>query len=383
MDAPRTGLDSLLSDHVELVKGRRIGLLAHPASVTASNEHAAIVLESLPDVDLAALFGPEHGYDGRGAAGEVVEDGRHKDWGIPIYSLYGQTRRPTADMMSSLDLLLIDLQDLGVRCYTYVSTLLYMLEAAAAAGVPVIVTDRPIPLPAGLDGPSVEPDKHSFVAAIDAPLLYGMTPGETAQWLNSSLGLNVELSVIPIAGGLSQDTPTRWIPPSPAIRSWLCAQCYPATVYCEALPSLDCARQTDDAFQVMCAPWMNAFDMCAALEEAALPGVRFTPFSYKPEAGEFEGQQCNGMRLEVFDPITFKPVTVGIHILTAIRDLYGAFRVWGHADTRESFFDQLMGTSWVREALQHSMDAQSIVQSWSYDLTSFDEERTPFLLYKR
>lgn len=236
----RPGIETLLEQYPDWLQGRRVGLVAHPASVDSQGVHSVERMRR-DGVNLTALFGPEHGFAGRGGAGETMPDGRDPASGLPIRSLYGETRRPTSEMLRDLDVLVFDLHDLGARPYTYVSTLLYALEAAAENGKGVIVTDRSIPLPRVIDGPMLDPAFESFVGAVRTPVAYGMTPGETALFLRDDLGLPLDLRVAPMQG-FSRDAawPSRaWIPPSPAIRSWSCAACFPATVFFEAVPAVD------------------------------------------------------------------------------------------------------------------------------------------------
>jgi uncharacterized protein YbbC (DUF1343 family) len=377
---PAPGIETLLDRHPDWLRDRRVGLVAHPASVDSRGVHSVERLLQA-GVNLVALFGPEHGFAGRGDAGETIPGGRHPATGLPIHSLYGETRKPTADMLRGLEVIVFDLQDLGARPYTYVSTLRYLLEAAAENGKSVIVTDRPIPLPLVVDGPLLDPAFESFVGAVHAPVAYGMTPGETARFLHQDLGLDLDLRIA-LLNGFRRDRAgpwTSWIPPSPAIRSWACAACFPATVFFEALPALDHGRGTDLAFQVVGAPWLDAPALADVLAEHALPGVRFEPCAYRAEGVAYKGLDVQGVRLDITDPGRFRPVLTGITVLAALPSLYGAESIWAAPGTRPDFFDKLMGTDTVRRALLDGTPPEVIASGW--DHAGFPEKRLAAMMY--
>lgn len=377
-----TGMDVLLRYHKDWLSGRRLGLVSHPAAVMKHGMHSAEQLWNEPDLRLKALFGPEHGFFGTAIAGQPLAHQRHPKWKIPVFSLYGRTRRPTTTMFRSLDVIIVDLQDIGARPYTFVSTLRYVLEKAAEMKKSVIVADRPIPLPRVIDGPGLDSRFESFVGCVRAPMLYGMTPGETALWLKRDLKLNMDLRVARMRH--YHRTPGRdsgwspWIPPSPGIRSWETGMCYLATIFGEALPAIHIGQNTNQVFQVFTAPWMKSRPVCQFLNGLRLPGVTFYVHSYKisPAAGVFKG-----VRIAVRDPNIFRPVLTGIAILACLQSLYGRKKVWGHPDTRPKFFDQLYGTNSVRKALLAGEDAVSIGCRWEKDLRAFRRIRRSCLLY--
>ena len=376
----RPGIETLLEDHSDRLRNRRIGLVAHPASVDARGTPS---LQRMLDagLNLVALFGPEHGFAGRGGAGEVIADGREPASGLPIRSLYGDTRKPTPEMLRDVDVLVFDLHDLGARPYTYVSTLRYVMEAAAENGKAVIIADRPIPLPRVVDGPMLDPAFESFVGLVRTPVAYGMTPGETARVLREDLGLNLDLFVAPLRG-FSRDAPIpagRWTPPSPAIRSWACAACFPATVFFEALPSVDHGRGTDLAFQVVGAPWLDGLALADELAGHPLPGVRLEPCTYQA-AGAIHKGEGRGIRLHVTDPALFRPVQTGVTLVAALQALYGREALWDAPGARPEFFDKLMGTDTVRRALLDGIATEAIAAGWQ-EPSAFFEKRRAALLY--
>ena len=368
------GIDSLCKKHADWLEGRRVGLVAHPASVNACGTPSAEYLRK-NKVRLTALFGAEHGYYGIGGAGEEIGPRKHPRWNIAIHSLYGDTRKPTPKMLRGIDTIVFDLQDLGARCYTYVSTLRYILEAAAENKKEVIVADRPSPLANITDGPMLDPAFASFVAMIPAPVVYGMTPGETALWLKEKLKLKLDLRVAPMENydrKTYKPSSRKWIPPSPAIKSWKCGLCFPITVFFEALPAVDHGRGTATPFQLFGAPWMNAKETSRALNKLDLPGLRFPPKNYKA---------MGGIKIDVTDPATFRPVAAAVAILHHLQEMYGMDRLWRAEGTRDEFFDKLMGTDSVRKALQKGATPASIVRAWEPGLSAFAKERRKHLLY--
>ena len=366
--------------------GESVGLLAHPASVTSTGTPSAIALRDA-GIRVAALFGPEHGYYGTATAGEPVRVERHPTWKIPVYSLYGATRVPTSAMMKKIHTIIVDLQDIGARPYTYGATLLNVMRAAAASGKRVIVTDRPIPLPHLPDGPLTDPAFESFVAAYPAPMLHAMTPGELARWLQPALEIPVELTVIPLTphrcrrwqypGGLP------WIPPSQGILSWESAICYTATVFSEALPAVDIGRGTTLPFRIVGAPWLNADHLINRLTGIHLPGVRFSPYRYRAARDPVKDLTLDGIRIQVTNPAVFRPVTLSIHLLHELEQQAGEKRMWNTPGTRPEFFDKLYATDRVRLQLRASSSPRDIVRAWRHDLRPFTAARTRALLYSR
>jgi uncharacterized protein YbbC (DUF1343 family) len=380
------GIETLLCDHHDWLVGQRVGLVSHAAAVDREGITSAERLWRDRAVNLTALLGPEHGYAGTAGAGEATADAPHATWGIPVFSLYGVTKRPTPEMLARVDVLVIDLQDLGARPYTYVSTLRCVLEAAAAGGKSVIVADRPVPLAVGTDGPLLEPAFESFVGSIRAPMQYGMTLGETALWLKSDLDLGVDLRVAPMRNYRRDPLPgpdwPPWVPPSPRIRSWEAACCFTATVAGEALPALDYGSGTDGlSFQVFGSPWIKSTEAIAALDDLGLPGVAFEPCAYLARTGLYSGTALDGVRIRVTDPAVFRPVLTGVSLLACLQRLYGQERLWNAAGTRPEFFDKLFGTDTVRHALLDGESGATVSARWHAALAVFGGTRASVLLY--
>jgi uncharacterized protein YbbC (DUF1343 family) len=370
------GLEVLLGARRALLRGRRVGLLAHPASLDTRGVHAAVRLREVLGRGLVALYGPEHGFHGRGGAGEELGHDRHPAWGIPIFSLYGEHRKPTPAMLDGVDALVCDLQDIAVRCYTFVTSLRYVMEACAEQGRTLIVCDRPVPLPNVVDGPLPTPAFSSFVAGVPVPLVYGMTPGETALFLQRRLNLKLDLHVCAVKGYRREAVRGNWGPwvsPSPGIRYWETAWTYPITVITEALTALDCGRGGTEPFQLVAAPWIAPERLARELNRRRLPGLRAVPLW---------GRQP-GVRLQVDRPDALRPFAAAVHLVHALHRLYGAERVWSGPGTRPEWFDRLMGTDAVRDALLGGATPRRILEDQAAERQAFSRQRSAVLLYRR
>ena len=347
-----------LAEHLLDAGVEPFGLLTHQALPTAYK------LRDRFGTQLAALFSPEHGYFGSAAAGEKTADGRHPLWDIPIYSLYGETRKPTPQMLEGLGRLVIDLQDIGVRCYTHLGTLKYALEAAAEAGIAVTVADRPIPLGGVVDGPMRSSlEFASFVAPVNVPLCYGMTPGEMATWIVREEALDLDLTVIQMDAWnhYTRDPWPNFMPPSPAIRSWDSAVMYPASVFTEAFPAIDCDRSGALAFRVLGAPWMNAAVLAEQLRgPLSVCGLSLRPYRYTPSSGKYAGQLIDGLLMSCEKPQAFYPVTGGMLVLAGITGLNPEEAFAGF---NAEWFDKLYGGPATRESFERR-EFSEMFASW-------------------
>jgi uncharacterized protein YbbC (DUF1343 family) len=283
-------------------------------------------------------------------------------------------------MLKDVDVLVFDMQNLPVRCYTYISTLRLVMEAAAGNGKTLIVTDRPAPLANVCEGPALDPALSSFVGLVSSPFAYGLTTAEAALWLKSALRLDLDLKVSALSGYRRDDWPRAdwpaWVPPSPAIRSWESALCYPVTVFCEALPALPCGRNGPLAFQIFGAEWMKGSAFASYMNSCGLPGVLFEPFAF-PHGDE----TIDGVRLHVTAPTEFRPVRTAVTLLCAVSALYDTDAVWTFPGTREDFFDRLMGTPEVRRQLKEGDPAAAIAAAWEPAARQFRDATARFRLY--
>jgi uncharacterized protein YbbC (DUF1343 family) len=333
----RPGIEAIPADWLA---GCRIGLVAHPASRASDGRHSAEFLRNA-GANLVALFGPEHGFFGRGGAGEKIADASHAGWGIPIFSLYGDTRAPTAAMLDLVDVFVFDIQTIACRAYTYVSTLRLLMEACAAHGKILVVADRPDPLMlTPPDGPLLEPACASFVGLVPTPFCYGMTPGETALFLRSALKLDtLDLRIAPCQG-LSRSQSLRQIYPSwqatsPAIVSLENALCFPLTVFFEALPMIDHARGTPLAFQCI----GSAHADLSNLELPPFPGLRIASTEYPDKSGRL----LRGLRFAIVDPTAYRPAATALELISALEKRFGP-ALWDFPGSRPDFYARLWGT---------------------------------------
>lgn len=337
--------------------GGNFGLLTMQATSTTGR-----LIRVMPE-RLKCLFSAEHGFFGTAAAGEKTASVWHPYWNRPIHSLYGEHRQPTDEMLEGLDRIVIDLCDIGVRCYTYLATMKNVLEVCAEKGIAVTVLDRPLPLGGCVDGPMRAPEFASFVAPVNVPLCHGMTPGECATWIKQAEGLDLELDVIRVRGWNHQ-TREAWInfiPPSPAIRSLDSATFYPMTVFTEAYPAVDCDRTGSLAFRVIGAPWMDQRGLVQALAPGlASCGVNMRPYRYVPVGGAYAGQSLNGILFTVANPEAFYPVTAGILVYTALVQRHGSHLALG---ARPEWMDKLYGSTEIRDTLNGG-DLGDLFQSW-------------------
>lgn len=278
-------------------------------------------------------------------------------------------------MLAGIDTLVVDLQDIGVRCYTYVSTLRLALEACAECGLRLVVCDRPIPLPCAVDGPLPAPECESFVACVPLPFVYGLTQGEAARFLRDAIGLKLDLRVSRARGWRRSGRcrPDVWISPSPGIRYWDTAWVYPITVFTEALAGLDCGRGGTIPFQVLAAPWIDAEPLAREINQMELPGLRAAPL-WAPSPG---------IRLMVIDPDRLRPFEAMLHLVCALRDRYGHEALWSAPGTRPEWFDKLAGLRTVREALCAGQKAEDIIALYRRDVQIFQRFRARYLLYQR
>jgi uncharacterized protein YbbC (DUF1343 family) len=377
------GLERVVGEEGAPLGGRRVGLLVHAASLTADGRHAIDALHRA-GVDIARLFGPEHGLRGRAAAGEKVSGGFDAESGLPLVSLYGEKTTPAAEDLRGLDALVVDLQDAGVRFYTYASTMLLALGAAADAGVEFVVLDRPNPLGGErVEGPVRDPAMpESLVSMAPGPLVHGLTLGEMATIANSRRAKPGRVRVVPMRGWSRSmtwaDTGRLWVNPSPNLRSAEAAMAYPGTCLLEAT-NVSEGRGTEAPFLTVGAPWVDPEKLAreAATLGFALEQTTFTPSgsAAAPEP-KLAGQRCRGLRVKVTDRFSARPWTLGLRLLVALRR-HREF-AW---TTRGEWLDDLSGTRAVRAALERGESAGAIVGSEASAIELWRRERAPSLLY--
>lgn len=378
--AVRPGIDVLLSDSLHLVDGRKVGLLTNQTGIDGHGTDDITRLVAA-GVELRAIFSPEHGFRGQ-LDRENIENTVDSATGLPVYSLYDSVRAPTAAMLSGIDVLLIDLQDIGSRTYTYVSTALAAMRAAAAHGVPVIVLDRPNPIGGELvQGPLLDTAFTSFVGPLPVPLRHGMTLGELLRFANARLGVGAALTVVPAAGwrrGMWFDaTGLPWVRPSPSMPTLESATDYPGIVLFEAT-NLSVGRGTPIAFQVIGAPWLDSDRLVRLLPPvpgATLKDTVIIPIA--PPDGKYGGEVLPALRIHVTDRTVYDPTALAAEILATLRRLYPDSLL---IDPQR--FDQLAGSDQLRLELDAGADPRAIATTWADADRVFARERQPYLLYK-
>ena len=371
-----TGIDVLERDNFKQLAGMRVGLVTNHTGRNREGRQTIDVLNKAPGVKLVALFSPEHGI--RGLADENVSDSKDEATGLPIYSLYGETRRPKPEQLKDLDALVFDIQDIGARFYTYISTLGYLLEEAAKTKLPVFVLDRPNPI-GGLDveGPIADKDKLSFTSYYTIPTRHGLTIGELGQLFNKQRNIGADLRVIKMEGWRRSmwfdETNLTWINPSPNMRSLTEATLYPGVGLLETT-NVSVGRGTDTPFEIVGAPWIQGDTLAEYLNQRGVPGVRFVPVRFTPNASVFKDKECGGVNIIVTDRGTFRPLLAGLEMAVALRKLYPN-------DWKVDSYLRLLANADTLERLKRGESAREIMTSWNAGLQEFRKAREAILLY--
>ncbi|MDI1448568.1 exo-beta-N-acetylmuramidase NamZ domain-containing protein [Polyangium sp. 6x1] len=372
----RVGIDVLEARGFDVLAGRKIGLLTNHTGKNARGERTIDVLAASKSFELKAIFSPEHGLGADKDA--LVPGGKDARTALPIHSLYGADRRPTDAMLAGLDTLVFDVQDAGTRFYTYISTMGYALEEAAKRNLRFVVLDRPDPLGGvALEGPLVDPGRDSFVAYHSIPVRHGMTVGELARLFDAEKKLGADLHVVPLEGWdrsfRFEQTGLPWVNPSPNLRSVTEALLYPGVGLLE-LTNVSVGRGTDRPFERVGAPFLSGARLAAELARLDLPGVRFSPVRFTPASSTHAGVPCEGVALDVTDPVKIQPVRVGLAIAVVLRRLHPE-------EWKPSGVLTLLGSARVHEALVRGDDLPRLVALYEQDLKAFSERRKPHLLY--
>ncbi len=408
----KLGVEVLFEKRLALIRGKHVGLITNPTGLDSKLDSIIEKFRACPDAKLVALYGPEHGVRGNAQAGEYVAFYFDEHLKLPVFSLYGQTHKPPADMMTnideymrtfdtqhtgkqveagmmqSVDVMVFDLQDVGTRVYTYIATMAYAMQAAADADIPFIVLDRPNPIGGiAMEGPILEFPKHSsFIGLYPIPLRHGMTAGELAQLFNEKFVLadghhkKCKLTVVPMENWVRaewfDETSLPWVLPSPNLPTPESTTVYPGQVILEGT-NLSEGRGTTKPFEFFGAPWIDGFLLAKKLNELKLPGVKFREVWFTPTFSKFSGQQCGGCQLHVTDRNAYQSVATTLAILSVVKLIYG-----DKLELHASYFDHVMGTSSVREALERGEPAEKIVAGFAPGLAAFAKLREPYLLYR-
>ncbi|MDX6767679.1 MAG: DUF1343 domain-containing protein [Candidatus Methylacidiphilales bacterium] len=382
------GIDTLAAQGYPILTGKRVGLVTNPSGVNAAGVRTSQILAGQKSFRLVALFAPEHGVDGKVAAGRYVDSHRDARTGIWVHSLYGKTRKPTPEMLRGIEVLVYDMQDVGCRSYTFISTLGLVMEAASEAGIPVVVLDRPNPL-GGLrvEGPGVDPSWKSFVAQYDIPYVYGLTVGELAWWINDKwLPHPCNLHVFKMGGWnrsmVWADTGLTWVPTSPNIPSSGSTWGYAATGLVGDLGVSNGANVTPIPFEVVASENVDAGRMAALLNGLGLAGVRFEPYSFRPPSGPYSRVTYSGVRLRV-DPRTAETlVGLNFYLLDVLRTLQPSKKFTARLqEDGRAMFDKINGGPANRKRWVRGAGAADVRRSWAGTEAQWKRDRLPYLMY--
>jgi uncharacterized protein YbbC (DUF1343 family) len=371
------GLDVLEAERFAPLRGKHIGVITNHTGLDAQGRTTIDALTHAPGIQVVALFTPEHGLGG--TKDENVASTKDPVSGLPVYSLYGETRRPTNETLAGIDALVFDVQDAGVRFYTYTTTMAYCMEEAAKRKIAFFVLDRPNPIGGEIvEGPMLDEDKTSFTAYFRLPVRYALTIGELAQLFNEENHIQCDLHVIQMKNWrrkyFYEDTGLRWLPPSPNLRTLKGSVLYPGL---EILQNggVSVGRGTEAPFEEFGAPWMHGEDVAARLNERHLAGVRFIAANFIPVAGLYAAERCGGVAIRVLDKRAVRSMTMGIEIASILRPLYP-----DQFDVQKMLF--LVGNDQTIHQLQEGAPASEIVKGWDADLKTFEVIRRKYLLYK-
>lgn len=384
-----TGLERIARGHRESVLRGRAALLTNQSGVTSTFASAAQVLSGYPGLELSLLFAPEHGLFGQAQDQVLMEERRDPLSGLPVVSLYGRLRKPDPSHLAGIDVVVVDIQDVGSRYYTFSASMALVMEAARTAGIPVVVLDRPNPLGGEtVEGNIVAEAFRSFVGPFPISVRHGMTLAELASLYNSHFGIGAALAVVPMERWerhlFWEETDLPWIPPSPNMPLPDTALVYPGTCLLEGT-NLSEGRGTTRPFEVMGAPFIDPNELCRLLTGFSLPGVTFRPVFFEPTYHKWAGEKCGGLWLHVTGERIFKPFLTGIALLMAVHRLYADRFMWKdppyEGEERLMPIDMLAGSDAVRQAVEEGKDISEIENSWAPELAAFMKVRENHLIY--
>jgi uncharacterized protein YbbC (DUF1343 family) len=373
----QTGLDVLEAEKFASLRGKHIGLITNHTGLDYQERTTINVLAHAAGVQVVALFSPEHGIAGH--SDEKLSSSKNASTGLPIFSLYGDHLRPTEEMLQGIDALVFDVQDAGVRFYTYTTTMAYCMEEAAKRDIAFFVLDRPNPLNGDIiEGPMLDAEKTSFVAYYPLPVRYALTIGELAQFLNTENHINAQLHVISMKNWhrnyFFESTGLKWIPPSPNLRTLKGSLLYPGLEILQNA-GVSVGRGTEAPFEEFGAPWINGEEVAALLNAKSLPGVHFVNQPFIPVSGLYAGQHCGGVGVRVTDRAALRSIRIGLEIAAALHKKYP-----DNFDVTKILF--LLGNDSAIQQLQSGTTPNEIIASWSKDLAAYDAIRRRYFLYK-
>jgi uncharacterized protein YbbC (DUF1343 family) len=384
------GIEVLMNRRTDLIRGSRVGIVVHPASILPDLQHTADALAASGDIQLTALFGPQHGARGE-KQDNMVESEFYSDpdTGLPVYSLYGETRHPTEEMVNGIDVLLFDLQDVGTRVYTYIYTMAYCMQACAQWNKRMIVLDRPNPVNGRqVEGNQLSPDYGSFVGLYPIPMRHGMTTGELALYFNSEFNINGNLTVVAMEGWRRQywydQTGLPWVQPSPNLPTLDSVIVYPGSVLIEGT-CLSEGRGTTRPFEMIGAPFIDSRAFAASLNEMGLKGCRFRPVYFQPTFQKWAGTMCGGIQIHIDNREIFEPYLTGIAVISAACAMYPEFFTWRNPpyeyENEKLPIEILCGCNEIPQMIRKGVSLDGIKRTWQNGLAGFMNRRAAYLLY--
>lgn len=386
-----TGIETLVKNKFGILQGKRVGLVTNPTGVDSRLRSTVDIFHNAPEVNLVALYGPEHGVRGEFTAGEYVEFETDPSTGLPVYSLYGKTRKPSPEMLKGIDILVYDIQDIGSRSYTFISTLGLVMEAAAENGIPLVVLDRPNPLGGiRMEGAVTRPGFFSFVSQFAIPYIHGMTVGELATFLNGEKmlanGVVCGLHIVKMTGWQRDmhfgDTGLPWVPSSPQVPHRDTSLYYPATGIAGELYAVSIGVGYTIPFQTFAAPWINADSLSASLNGLQLPGVIFRPIHYKPYFSTLEGKMVHGVQIHITDAAAAPLTLLQFYIMQEAHRLWPDKNLFTMCDpSRHAMFDKVCGTDEVRKTFTKNFRVSDIMGLWTDDIPAFRAKASKYFLY--
>jgi len=384
-----TGLEQLEKSDFAILKGKRVGLVTNPTGVDRYLRSTVDILFNAPDVKLVALYGPEHGVRGEFTAGQSVQGEIDPVTGLPVYSLYGKTRKPTGEMLKGIDVLVYDIQDIGSRSYTFISTLGLLMEAAAENGIPVVVLDRPNPL-GGLrmEGVITRPGFYSFVSQFAIPYLHGMTVGELALFLNGERllanGIKCDLQVVKMTGWSRimyfEETGLPWVPSSPQVPTGETPMFYAATGIAGELHTINEGVGYTLPFQLLAADWINADLLARNLNNLKLPGIIFRPIHYTPRYGTMKDKLVHGVQIHLTEPEKAQLTMIQFYVMQEMHKLWPEKNPFSDL-SRLQMFDKVCGTDSVRKEFSKNFRVDDIKDMWMNDIPEFRKKASGYFLY--
>lgn len=384
-----TGIEVLKADNFKILEGKRVGLITNPTGVDNSLKSTIDILFEAPNVNLVALYGPEHGVRGDVHAGDKVDNSTDPSTGLPVYSLYGKTRKPTPEMLKDIDVLVYDIQDIGCRSFTYISTMGVAMEAAAENGIEFVVLDRPNPIGGEkVEGNLVEDGFTSFVSQFKIPYVYGLTCGELAQMLigENMLAKNCKLTVVPMKHWKRDmdytQTGLQWIPSSPHIPHPHSAYFYPLSGIVGELPYLSIGVGYTIPFQMFAAQWIDAEKLAARMNALNLPGLKFRPMHLKPFYAFGKGEHLQGVQVHIMDYKTARLSEVQFYILQELAAMYPDKPAFSEENkARFDMFDKVCGSDQIRKRFSKNYRFDDIKDYWYKDVEAFKELSRKYYLY--